>query len=401
MVMRKGTKRTIKTIVIVVIVAATVTGAILLVRHRKAALATAPRFQIAPLPIHTAPARTGTLERVREYLAVVEPALAATLSPRLTATIEGVHVQEGDKVAAEQLLVTLDGQEIRDSIASLEAQIDQMQAEWAANEATVSALAGSLEYWSRESERIAQLQAGGAATPSDVEAARERVNEITGRLESARLKSRALEHQATSFRRRLAESQTRLGYCSIVSPFDGVVSRREVDPGDLAVPGRALLTVEDQSRLKLAFDIPQQDVPQVRIGMGLSYTSPRGVQRQAAIRTLFPSLNHARMQRAETTLDGELANELVSGAYVSISLLLEREEGVTFVPTSAIAESPDRQPHVFVVEQGRLRAVPVRIIGHQKDETAVEGVEPGTRVVVSTFLGWSTLSSGLPAEVLE
>ncbi len=394
-------KRTRYILLAVIVVIGIGFGARMLIQQKKTALAAAPRFQIRPLAVQTARSYRGTWEHVRDYLALAEPVQTATLSARLTTTVQSLLVKEGDRAEAGQLLMTLDDREIKETMASVQAQIDQVRAEQAANDATVQSLAGSLDYWTREADRIAHLQAGGAATVSEAEAARERVNEITGRLESTRQKSRALEYQAASLKRRLAEIQTRLSYCSIVSPFDGVVSERHVDPGDLAAPGKALLTVEDHRRLKLAFDIPQQDVPQVRTGMSVSYTTPGGTVRQASVHTLYPSLNHARMLRAEAVLTGESAEELVGRAYIPLSLVLKRKESVTFVPAAAVTESPKGQSHVFVVRDGRLDAIPVRLIGQQNDQAAVEGIEPGQQVVISTFLGWSVLNSGLPVEVRQ
>lgn len=399
--MKVRLKRTLHILLAILILIGIGFGARMLVRQRKEALAAAARFQIRPLAVHTAQSYLGTWEHVRDYLAIAEPIHTATLSSRLTTTAETLFVKEGDPVRAGQLLITLDDREMKEAIASVQAQIEQVIAEQAANEATVKSLAGSLDYWIREANRIEQLQDGGAATLSETEAARERVNEITGRLESTRQKSRAMEHQAASLKRRLAEIQTRLSYCSIISPFDGVVSERHIDPGDLAVPGKSLLTIEDHSRLKLAFDIPQQDVPQVRTGMSVSYTTPGGSTRQASVNTLYPSLNHARMLRTEAVLIGESADELVGRAYIPLSLVLEQKENVTFVPAAAVTESPEGQSHVFVVKDGRLEAIPVRLIGQQKDQAAVEGIEPGQQVVISTFLGWSVLNSGLSVEVRQ
>lgn len=399
--MRCELKTIIRMAASVVVIGAIAFGAVVLVQRKKSSLTAAPLFRISPVPVRIATARTGNLELTRDYLAIAEPAQTATLSARLTTAVQSLLVKEADRVQTGQLLITMDDQEIKETLASVQAQIEQVRAEQAANESTVKSLVGSLDYWVREANRIEQLQDGGAATVSEAEAARERVNEITGRLESTRQKSHAMEHQAESLKRRLAEIQTRLSYCSIVSPFDGVVSGRHVDTGDLAAPGKALLTVEDHSRLKLAFDIPQQDVPQVRTGMSVSYTTPGGLTRQSSVNTLYPSLNHARMLRAEAVLSGESADELVGRAYIPLSLVLERRENVTFVPAAAVIESPEGQSHVFVVKDGRLEAIPVRLIGQQKDQAAVEGIEPGQRVVISTFLGWSVLNSGLSVEVRQ
>jgi RND family efflux transporter MFP subunit len=394
-------KHILRILLTLIIVAAVIFAAIRLVHRKKASLAAARQYKISPVAVHTSTSHTGTWERVMDYLAIAEPVQTATVSARLVTTTEAVFVEEGDTVKAGQLLAKLDDREIEEAIASIQAQIDQVQAEQDANEATVKSLKSSLDYWNRESQRITSLQEGGAATVSEADAAREQVNQFNGRLESALHKTKALEHQAESLKRRLGETQTRLSYCSIISPFDGVVSERNADPGDQTAPGKTILTIQDQSRLRLAFDVPQQDVPKIQTGMSLSYAAPDGNIRKAAVNTLYPSLNNARMMRAEAVLDNDSDNSIVSGAYVRVSLTLARRESVVFVPSAAVVESPEKDTYVFVVEDDRLKAVPVKVIGNQQDQTAVEGLEAGEQVVVSTFLGWSELSSGLAVEVRQ
>ena len=71
------------------------------------------------------------------------------------------------------------------------------------------------------------------------------------------------------------------------------------------------------------------------------------------------------------------------------------------VPAASIIESPDRKPYVFVVSDGRLEVRPVRVFGSSGDDVAVEGVDAGQQVVLSTFLGWAQLSSGLKVEAMK
>jgi len=196
------------------------------------------------------------------------------------------------------------------------------------------------------------------------------------------------------------ELNTRKGYCAIASPFNAVVTHRYVDPGDQAAPGKTLLRVEDRSSLKLAFDIPQQDVAHVQAGMAVRFAGPDG-QRDAAIAHLFPSLNVARMLRAEVLLEGASTEGLHCGAYLPVTVILETRDQVTLVPASALVESPQGRPYVFVVTEGKVQPVEVTILGHSDDETAVDGLSPGTEVVVSTFLGWSRLSTGLSVEAIR
>jgi multidrug efflux pump subunit AcrA (membrane-fusion protein) len=172
-----------------------------------------------------------------------------------------------------------------------------------------------------------------------------------------------------------------------------------VDPGDIAVPGKTLMVIEERSHLKLGFDIPQQDLPQVREGLEVIY-SVAGAERKAVLSHLFPSLNAARMLRAEVLLEG-IPARLSPGAYIPLQVMLGNSKNVNLVPAASLVESPDRNSHVFIVQDGHLVARPVKVLGSSGDEVAVEGVQAGEQVVLSTFLGWAQLASGRKVEVMK
>jgi len=151
-------------------VAALLAGAALLVHRKKALLGGAPRYGLAPTPVHVVAARRGSLEITRTYLSIVEPVRTATLSARLTSPIESVETDEGKTVRAGEPLIKLDDREISYSIEVVKAQIAQARAELAANEATVAALTDSTAFWKREAQRMKKVKASGAATESEMEA---------------------------------------------------------------------------------------------------------------------------------------------------------------------------------------------------------------------------------------
>jgi multidrug efflux pump subunit AcrA (membrane-fusion protein) len=107
------------------------------------------------------------------------------------------------------------------------------------------------------------------------------------------------------------------------------------------------------------------------------------------------------MLRAEVNLDGADAAGLLSGVYVRLQVVLGNRKNVTLVPHAGLVESPDRNPHVFILQEGHLEARPVGVLGSSGDDVAVEGVQAGEKVVLSTFLGWAQLASGQMAEVME
>ena len=63
-----------------------------------------------------------------------------------------------------------------------------------------------------------------------------------------------------------AEANTMLDYTVIVAPFDGVVTRKLTDVGDLAAPGKALLQMENPDTLRLEADMPEALIGNVKLG---------------------------------------------------------------------------------------------------------------------------------------
>ncbi len=376
-----------------------------LIMRKKAALARAPKFGVKSIPVHAVRIRKGGLDRSREYLAVIEPVQRAVLSSRLNAvTIERVECDEGDRVRRGQLLVMLDDREIRDSIDALAARIEQAGADLAANKALIASLEKTAAYWRREAGRDRTLADKKDIPASQAERTADKASEVAGNLVAARQRSNAIMHMVQSLRHEQDTLKTRLGYCRITSPYSGVVTRRLVDPGDLATPGRQLVIVEDRSRLKLAFEVPQEDLRLVRRGNEVRF--PVGnAGRVTRISHLYPSLSASRMLRAECELSGEKNKDLTIGSYLTVSVVYQRLKDVMLVPRTSIIECRKHDPHVFVIRDGKLTHPIVKILARGRDLVAVEGkgpgVEPGAMVVTNTFLGWATLSSGLPVEVVE
>ena len=397
--------KAIRWVVLVLVVAALVAGGRFLVQRKRQALAKSPKFELRATPVDTAAATTGNLDEGHDYLSVIEPLQIANVSARITATVEKVHRQEGETVQAGDVLVTLDDRQFRDGVATMEAQTQQAKADLAANQASVTSLKESLAYWQRESERDRKLAVGGTIPPAQAEATAERTNEARGKLTSAEQKSRALEQQVEALQRKTDELRTTLTYCTIASPFAGVVTVKAVDAGSEAmeqddVVGKTLLVVEDRSTLKLAFDVPQGDLPAFAAGLPVSFTVGDKV-RQAAVSRLYPALNRARMVRAEALLTGPATEGLTLGAYVNAAVVFRRRENVTLVPVTAIVESPEGTPRVFVVRDGRLQVRPVTLLGTACELAGVEGVAAGEQVVISSFLGWARLSDSMAVEARQ
>jgi len=194
--------------------------------------------------------------------------------------------------------------------------------------------------------------------------------------------------------------RTQLGYYTLKSPISGVVAERRVDPGDMASPSRTLIRVQTTDRLKLAFDVPQKDLPRVSQGQNCTFRVD-GQKQSAAISLMHPSLNKARMMRAEVRLQNRAEQGLDPGMYVPVSVVLDTLREATLVPRSSLIPSPEGQKHVFAVQDGRLNPRAVEVLGASGDRAVVSGIKPGVSVVKNTFLGWARLSSGEKVEAVR
>lgn len=379
-------KKLVKRIVVLIILGAIVLFAIALVKRKEHKLASAPKYGMRPVSVRVITSSLGSLATKIDYLAVVEPVQTANISARLTATVDKLFCDEGNTVKVGDTVIKLDGREIKNDIA-------QGKSELEANRATVISLEKSVAYWNREAGRDKTLADKGDIASAAAEATADKSSEFKGKLDAAKHKSAALEHLIGSL-------ETKLSYCTIRSPYNGLVTLRLVDPGDLASPGKKLLVIEDRSKLKLAFDIPQQDLSKVHEGLPVKF-SIKGDVKNAELSHMYPSLNKARMLRAEVFLSDKQVAGLSCGQYVPVSVSLDMLKDVVLVPASSLVEGPEHFHYVFVVKDGVLVHHKVKVLAYSEDKVAVEGIGPNEQVVTNTFLGWTTLSAGKKVEVIK
>ena len=394
-------KKTVLLIAVVLIVVTVAGAAMRQVKRKKQALAKAPKFGIGPVPVHVTEARLANITQSRQYLAVVEPVREAEISARLTTEIQSVACDEGYVVKAGDVMAVLDSREIRAGIEAAEAQILQSQEDLQASEALVASLVASAEYWRRELARDQSLRAGNAAAISlaEVEATGEKLQLKQGELASARHRMASIRHGIKAARDKKEELETKLDYCTIVSPFDGVVTKCMMDPGHMTAPGKVLFRVEDRSIVRLVFDVPQGDLPDTQAGLPVAFTAG-GKPCHFPLSRLYPSLDAVRMTRAEVDVPGEEARELITGTYLSVSVQLRTFTDATVIPASSLVRLATSSPTVFVVEHNQLVLRPVTVLASQQNELAVSGVRAGERVVVHTFLGWTRYYPGQKVEVI-
>lgn len=385
-----------KKLITILTVAALVTGGMFLVRQKKLRIAAAEIKSPRVTVVRTSEAYKGDLAITRTYLARVEPWRSASVGAQIASRVMKISVQEGDVVSKGQIIAVLDRTELLARVRGLEAAVLQSRMQADATSATVVALEKTLRFRKRELERDELLAQEGAIARVTAETSSERLNETQGRLDAMHKTVRAAKEQIHVRERELEQARTRLAYTRISAPFDGVVTERLADPGDMAGPNLTLMKIEDHSRLKVRFDVPQAELS--GISQGMDVVAKSGAMLHLSVSRLHPSLNRNRTLTVEC--DTMRSEGVRAGGTLPVDVVLKRFKNEVLLPEESLIPRPDGGDAIFIVKNGVTAAVPVTVLGRNSGRVAVQGVVAGTDVIQNTYLGWNRLAAGEPVEVL-
>ncbi|MFT4571391.1 MAG: RND family efflux transporter MFP subunit [Hyphomicrobiaceae bacterium] len=287
----------------------------------------------------------------------------APLFARVTGYVADVAVDIGSKVKSGQPLATITVPEMAPTLAGARARRDQEQAQLAMARLTRKRTAGL---------RSANRNAVSSQTVDETAAAEQ--------IEIAQL---ALANAEVQRLEALA------GFGTLLAPFDGVITKRNLDPGALAregtTPGAmAVLEIARVDKLRLIFDVPEKMLAAATTGNEIAIrfdalpgrTIAGQVARSSG--TLDPS---TRSLRAQVDVDNS-AQELTPGMYASVTLSMAATPGWT-LPSRAVRGEGDRR-YVLVVSDGVCRRADVTVADDDgRQATVVDGVSESTSVVIA------------------
>ena len=253
--------------------------------------------------------RDTMMESVLEAGGVATPIERAVLATRLMATVTDVLVHEGDRVARGQVLLRLDARELdakRQQVGASLADAEAMHAE-----AT------------RQAARMRALFADSAAPRAMLEAAETGLARATAAVSAARAGA--------------AELAAVREYAELRAPFDGVVTRRWVDPGAMAAPGAPLLIIEDARRLRLTASVTADAASGLRTGRTIDGTV-EGHAVRAVIEGVVPSSAGGVYTVNALVANGDRA--LLSGGAATLAIPSGKHAALV-VPAAAVLTDGD------------------------------------------------------------
>ena len=299
-----------------------------------------PKPTSPPVPISVAKVQRQQIPALIEVAGTLQAAESAVLAAKVTGTVTKVPVVLGSSVKRGDLLVAISVGEIDARLSQAEAQLTQAR---------------------RNLEREQNLLAKSAATAETVKNMRD---------------------QYTMAQAGYNEAKTMLGYTTITAPFDGVVTRKEVNSGDLATPGTPLLHVENNRKLQVRSAVPESLVLDIHPGDQLMVKiESAGALVQGTVTEVAPAAD-PQSRTASVVLDLPIHADLRTGQFARILLPGPGIQGL-FIAESAVVPA-GQMDRVFVVEGDRVHLRLVRT--GQQHEGMVEiltGLQAGETVAVT------------------
>ena len=373
-------KKSIKFVIIIVVVAVMVAS----VAKRRHHLKQIPAYGMRPIAVHTAKVLQEPMENSRNYLGTVKAWNTARISSRISARVITVAHYEGDTVKQGDLLVQLDDKDLQAQIKVIDAQIAAMQS-------TIESLETNKKFWEDENRRDSKLAEEKVISTVAAATTHNRMSDAVSKYLAARANLESLRSSRVNI-------TVKQSYTKLTAPFDGQITVRNVDPGDLAAPGQPLVVLEDRSAVKIEFSAPQPDVKFLKTGMPV-YADVGGKTNRLMISRIYPAFNQNRMVTVEIKTKAD--ESLKSGAFIPLKAVWLRHENAITIPNESIMQQDDGKFAVFEVNDSTLKLRPIKKIMSTSGRTEIEGLTPGTQVVTSTFLGWVNLSEGLKVEVVK
>jgi len=316
-----------------------------------------PELQ-APADLPSAAVRVQTVESkkrvaIEEVVGTVRAKLRSVVEGKVSGKLEQMLVVPGQQVKAGEVLAVIDAREVQ-------ARLDQALAVRQQAESDLKRFTLLLEQ-----KILSQSEYDGAQSKF--------------RVADASVK----------------EAETMLGYTKVTAPFAGVITRKHADVGDLAVPGKPLLEMEDSRALRLEADVPEAVVGRLTLGDKLPVRiAALETELEGVISEIAPAADPGS-RTFLVKLDLPAQPGLRAGQFGRVAMPVG-ETAALRVPVSALVQRGQMEI-VFVVSgnQAQLRLVKTgKRIGSEVE--LVSGVEAGEKVVVEAAAG---LMDGQPLTI--
>jgi RND family efflux transporter MFP subunit len=304
--------------------------------------------------VETAAVEVRDVELTYSAEAVVEAVRQSTVAAQIAGRIVELRFDVGDYVKKGEVIVRIDERAAAQALAASEAQVRQAEA----------ALRNARAEYERARQLVAQKFLSQAA------------------LDRAEAEYKAAQERVSALLAGAGQAATERGFATVVAPYSGIVSARHVELGEMATPGKPLMTGFDPGTLRVTATVPQAQVAAIQAGAKARIELP-SVARwiEAASLTVIPAADpRTHTTQVRIGLPAEVRG-IYPGIYARAHFVTGRKPAL-LVPRAAVIRRSELTAVYVVSDTIQLRQIRLGTAG---DEGAVEvlaGLRAGERVAL-------------------
>jgi RND family efflux transporter MFP subunit len=288
--------------------------------------------------------------------AVIEAVRQSTVSAQISGRIVELRFDVGDVVKKGEVIVRIDERTAGQAVAASEAQV---------READAAARNARLQF-ERSRQLLAQKFISQAA------------------LDKAEADSKQAQARLSAMLAGAGQAATERSFATIVAPYSGVVAARHVELGEMAVPGKPLMTGFDPSTLRAVANVPQAQVAAIQ-ATGKARIEVPALGRWIDVRqvTVVPSADprtHTTRVRLELPVD---ARGVYPGVFARAHFTIGRAPRL-LAPRAAVFQRSELTGVYVIDDKGlpRLRQIRLGTAGDEGSVEVLAGLKPGERVAL-------------------
>ena len=299
--------------------------------------------------------------KVRRFSGTIEAATISRLSFEVSGNVNEVKVDTGQKVTKGQILATLDPQSLELEVEAAESNLRRADVE--------------LQDAQRELERLEEI--------ADL-VSRQSIDQAQTALATAR-KNRS--YMATRVNMAIRD----LDRAVLYAPFDGTITRRNVDQFQEINRGQILFDVHASEAMEAAIKVPESEIQEVRLGMPgmVRITAVAGATFPVVVTEIAQSAGEANSFPVRLTIT-ENSDQIRPGLTAEVTLMLENEaeDFAYLIPINSLIAGSGEAPQYFVYlfdqATSTLKKTPIEHGGIRDDNIAVtSGIKAGDIVVIA------------------
>ena len=341
------------------------------------------RLKFSPTPVTAHSVATGDVRGEVMGTGTLEARVKTTISPRIQERLAEVLVDQGDYVKSGQLLARLDNAETKQQVAIAEASLAAAGAtveRVSADEARSQAV---LKQAQQDHQRSIQLLAGQIVAQANFDKTGEALHVAEADLKRSRAMIMEAQSQVFTAEKTLLYRGEQMAFTEVRSPYDGLVTRRDRDPGGIVVPGSSIIQLIATNEIWVSAWVDETAMT------GLKVDQPaRVVFRSESSKSYVGEVarlgREADRETREFVVDvrvKELPESWTIGQRAEVFIETGHKSGVVMIPQPYVLWR-EGKPGVFVSDHGKARwrdVIPG--IRGLKDLEVTKGLSAGEQIV--------------------